>query len=87
MPPRLDGVAGVGRKPIPKDGFLDICDYLGYIYGERRWRDPEGDFLYTWDGLHGELEVYDARGHHLGTADPVTGERIKRARKGRRIRV
>lgn len=77
----------MGRKPIPRHGFLDTCDYLGYIYGERRWRDPEGDFIYTWDGLHGELEVYDARGHHLGAADPMTGERIKRARKGRRIRV
>ena len=77
----------MGRKPIPRPGFLDTCRYLGYIYGERRWRDPEGDLIYTWDNLHGEIEVYDARGHHLGAADAMTGERTKRARKGRRIRV
>lgn len=49
-------------KPIPKPGFLDSCESLGYIYGERRWRSPDGRYLYTWDALHGELEVFDKRG-------------------------
>jgi hypothetical protein len=78
-----DGVLRVGRKPIPRPGFLDTCDYLGYIYGERRWRDANGDLIHTWDSLHGELEVFDTRGHHVGAADPVSGERIKPARQGR----
>lgn len=77
----------MGRKPIPRPGFLDACEPLGYICGERRWRDPAGDLIYTWDALHDELEVFDLRGHHLGAADPVTGNWIKPARKGRRIRV
>jgi hypothetical protein len=77
----------VGRKPIPRPGFLDTCDHLGYISGERRWRDADGDLIYTWDALHGELEVYDLRGRHLGVADPVTGKRTKPALRGRRIRV
>jgi len=77
----------VGRKPIPRPGFSDTCDHLGYIYGERRWRDANGDFIYTWDALHGELEVYDSRGRHIGVANPMTGERLEPARRWRRIRV
>ena len=77
----------MGRKPVPKPGFLDKCLYLGFSHGERRWRDPNDDLLYTWDGFHGEVEVFNMRGRHLGVVDAVTGERIKPARKGRRIRV
>lgn len=77
----------MGRKPIPKPSFLDTCEYVGYVYGERRWRGTSDEFLYTWDALHGEIEVYNARGRHIGVADAVTGARIKPARKGRRIRV
>jgi hypothetical protein len=76
----------MGRVPIPKPSFLDRCEYLGYIYGERRWRGADGRIL-TWDALHGELEVFDKRGRHRGTIDPVTGEGRKFARKGRTIRV
>jgi len=47
----------VGRKPIPKSGFLDACEYLGYVYGARRWRRSGVGFLYTWDSLYGEVEV------------------------------
>ena len=32
---------------------------------------------YEWDNTHGDIEVYDARGRHLGTQDPITGEIIK----------
>lgn len=77
----------MGRKPIPKPCFLDSCAYLGYVYGERRWRDPVTDRLLTWDGLHGEIEAFDQRGLHVGVLEPLTGEFIKTARKGRRIRV
>ncbi|MSP03523.1 MAG: hypothetical protein EXR07_21160 [Acetobacteraceae bacterium] len=76
----------MGRKPIPKPGFLDSLAYLGYIQGERRWRDTDG-FLFTWDGLHGEIEAFDPRGRHRGALDAVTGAAIKPSRKGRTIRV
>lgn len=71
----------MGRVPIPKPSFLDRCEPLGYIYGERRWRDADGRIL-TWDGLHGEIEVFDKRGRHRGVIDPVTGENRKLALKG-----
>jgi hypothetical protein len=83
----MDGEPGVGRKPIPRPGFLDTCEYLGYSHGERRWRDRSAAVLYTWDDLHGEIEIFNLRGRHLGVADPMTGDRIKPARKGRRIHV
>jgi hypothetical protein len=39
------------------------------------------------DGLHGEVEVYDSRGRHLGVAEPIKGQLIKPARRGRTIDV
>lgn len=55
--------------------------------GEQRWRAVDGDRLYTWDDTHQEVEVFNKRGRHLGAADPITGELIKAARKGRTIDV
>uniref|UniRef100_Q07KR7 Colicin E3-like ribonuclease domain-containing protein n=1 Tax=Rhodopseudomonas palustris (strain BisA53) TaxID=316055 RepID=Q07KR7_RHOP5 len=74
-------------KPIPNPCFLDGLEPLGAIHGERRWRSQDGKRLYTWDGLHGEIEVFNARGRHLGALDPVTGEFIKDAVRGRTIDV
>lgn len=48
--------------------------------------DEAGRRLYTWDGLHGEFEVFTARGQHLGTVD-ATGRYTKPAVKGRKIDV
>jgi hypothetical protein len=77
----------LGPKPIPKPSFLDSCEPLGYLYGERRWRDAAGRRLLTWDALHGEVEAFDLRGRHVGVLDAMTGKPIKQARVGRRIRV
>jgi len=49
--------------------------------------DSEGKRLYTWDAKHGELEVFNRRGLHLGAVDPTTGEMTKKAEKGRWIDV
>lgn len=43
--------------------------------------------IYTWDGLHGEIEVFNNRGRHLGVLEPVNGMLIKPAQKGRKINV
>ncbi len=44
------------------------------------------DKYYTWDGLHGEIEVYNKRGFHIMVLDP-NGKKIKDAVKGRKIDV
>lgn len=73
--------------PIPRPSFLDTAIRLGYISGTQRWRSTDGKRLYTWDSLHGEIEVFNTRGHHIGVADPVSGEMIKDAVRGRKIDV
>jgi hypothetical protein len=47
------------------------------MYGERRWRDPLRNMLYTWDWLHGEIEAFSLRGEHRGALHPLTGQQIK----------
>jgi len=74
-------------KRIPKPSVLEGFEYLGVINGERRWRSDRGKRLYTWDSLHGEIEVFNARGKHLGAMDPITGEMTKPAIPGRTIDV
>jgi hypothetical protein len=81
----------LGRKvgdlpvPVPDSGFVAKLEYLGCPQGRRRYRSD--DRIYEWDSLHGELEVYNKRGRHLGVLDGVTGEEIKSAVRGRRIDV
>jgi hypothetical protein len=77
----------VRGKPVPRPSILDRFESLGALYGERRWRSHGGKRLYTWDSLHGEVEVFNARGRHLGSMDPIIGEMIKPAVPGRRIDV
>lgn len=73
--------------PIPQPSFLDQCEYLGAPNGEKRWRSIDSKLLYTWDSLHGEIEVFNKRGRHLGAANAVTGVLVKPAVNGRRIDV
>lgn len=47
----------------------------------------QGDRIYTWDSLHGEIECFNKRGYHLGVLNPETGSLIKAAVRGRRIDV
>lgn len=80
-------MTGGSQKPIPTPSYLDDCEPLGFVNGSRRWRDVTGQRLYTWDALHGEIEVFNGRGRHLGALNAVTGALIKPAKAGRRIDV
>ena len=42
---------------------------------------------YEWDHTHGDIEVYDRSGNHLGSIDPSSGVQTKPAVPGRRINV
>ena len=55
--------------------------------GRKVWRNEEGSRLYTWDSMHGEIEVFNAQGYHLGVLHAVNGELTKPAEKGRKINV
>lgn len=73
--------------PRPRPGYLDRMQKHSVSGGNQIWVSPDGSRYYTWDGLHGEIEVFNQRGRHLGALDPVTGVYIKPAVKGRKINV
>ncbi len=75
------------RLPIPTPSYLDFAEYLGFVHGAKRWRSQCGQRLYTWDAYHGEIEVFNKRGRHIGVFDALTGKMIKEAVKGRKIDV
>ena len=75
------------RIPVPKPSFLDSCESLGAFGNSKRWRSKDEKRIYTWDSLHGEIEVFDRRGNHLGVIDAVHGHLIKDAVRGRKIDV
>ena len=71
--------------PIPHPSFLDGMEYFGVRGGQKVWRSPDAQRYYTWDALHGEIEVFTKRGKHLGALHAVTGALLKPAVKGRSI--
>lgn len=75
----------MGGKPIPKPSILDKCQVVRIEGGRKVFKDLQTDRYYTWDSLHGELEVFNKSGKHLGVICPITGELIKPAVKGRKI--
>lgn len=72
-------------KPVPKSGFVERLVRLRHS-SRTRWTNPGGTRYYEWDPFHGEFEVYDAQGWHLGAVDE-DGKPVKGAKKGRRIDV
>ena len=71
--------------PKPTPCYIDGFEFYKVINGRKVYRN--GRFLYTWDEFHGEIEVFDRRGWHLGALDKITGEQIKPPRKERRLHV
>ena len=77
----------MGGKPRPVPCFLDDCELFGVRDGRKVWRLSESDYFYTWDSLHGEIEVFNVRGRHMGALHAVTGTFAKEPVKGRRLNV
>lgn len=50
-----------------------------------RTRTDGSGRYYEWDYTHGDIEVYDSRGNHLGSARPDTGALYKPPVPGRKI--
>ncbi|QKW58320.1 hypothetical protein HUT07_17535 [Stenotrophomonas sp. NA06056] len=74
------------RVPIPKPCYLDQLKRIPRRVPPR-WESPNQDRYYEWDAYHGEIEVYDRRGNHLGVIDAMTGDFQKGAVRGRKIDV
>ncbi len=73
-------------KPRPSPCILDGLEVIRIMSRRKVWRSADGTRLFTWDSLHGEVEVFTAKGNHIGAIHPVTGKFIKEAVKGRKLK-
>jgi putative cytotoxic protein len=67
--------------------ILDDSEFLGFVHGQQRWTTDQGKRVYTWDSLHGEVEVFNGRGKHLGVKHAISEDWIKEAVPGTSIDV
>ncbi|UJR11651.1 hypothetical protein I4U23_015832 [Adineta vaga] len=70
-------------KGVPVPGQSPIWTELKHYRGQIKSNDKVDKF-YEWDYTHGDIEVYNKRGEHLGTMDGNTGDMTKKAVKGRK---
>lgn len=70
----------------PKDCFLHRLEHK-VKNSQKIWTSFDRKRLYTWDYTHGDVEVFDSRGNHLGSADAISGSKTKRAVRGRKLDV
>jgi hypothetical protein len=71
--------------PPPTAGYVEQLERINRQGTRKRWRDADGRYL-EWDSQHGEFEVYNKRGWHIGTRD-CDGNFKAEAKKGRYIDV
>ena len=76
----------MGGIAKPKPSVFDGCRRVGIEAGRQVYKNEEDNIYYTWDSLHGEVEVFDKNGRHLGAACPISGVLLKPAIRGRRIK-
>lgn len=69
----------------PSPCYLDQLEKYRVIWGRQVWTNATRSRFFTWDALHGEIEVFDKRGYHLQVLHAVTGAPIKGAVRGRRL--
>lgn len=75
----------MGGVPKPTPSILDGLKVAMIESGRKVYYNATEDVYYTWDTMHGEVEVFNRRGRHIGVADPVSGLMIKPAVRGRKI--
>lgn len=69
----------------PKPCFLDNCLKYKVEGNFQIYKDKYEPRFYTWDFTHGEIEVFNKQGKHVGVIDAITGEPIKPPVRGRKI--
>lgn len=70
-----------GRRINPPPGESDIWRDFQNVGNGRKTNGLSGrnKQYYEWDYTHNDIEVYNHRGQHIGSMDPVTGEIYKPA--------
>ncbi|MBO0853176.1 MAG: hypothetical protein J2P18_05340 [Nocardia sp.] len=78
---RKQNPQGPGESPVWKD----LKPYRGKT--KTNGKNGKSREFYEWDYTHDDIEVYDSKGQHLGSMDPVSGKMYKPAVNGRKIPV
>jgi hypothetical protein len=81
----MDRIITKPPVPIPEPSYLDNFEFFRMVDGRKVWSNPDKSRFYTWDSLHGEIEVFNKRGRHLGALDALSGVLVKEETKGRRL--
>ncbi len=77
---------GGGRAPRITKAESPIWQGLSVYKGKTRSSGTGSNRqFYQWDNTHGDIEVYDSRGNHLGSMHAITGAMYKPAVPGRTI--
>ena len=77
--------APMGGIARPRPSIVDSFKKHKVEGGRQYYFDPNEQRYYSWDSLHGEFEVFDKRGYHLGSVCPITGITLKPPVRGRRF--
>ncbi|WP_321944496.1 hemagglutinin repeat-containing protein, partial [Paraburkholderia tropica] len=76
------GNGGDGRQTNPSKADSPVWQGLN---NAGKGIKTDGQLFYEWDYTHSDIEVYNKRGEHLGSMDPVTGQIYKPAVRGRTL--
>lgn len=72
--------------PASQYPFLKDKEATRYKWnGEKIYRDKKRKFYYHKDRLHGEIEVYNSRGEHIGVLTPEGDTHPKKGKVEGRI--
>ena len=87
------GMLGMGAANMcsigPGRSGSKLWDLLKPFRGKTRTNGLKGrkQRYYEWDRTHGDIEVYDSNGQHLGSMDANTGLMTKPMSPGREIKI
>lgn len=74
-------------KNITKQESVVWKSFNNYKNGIKTTGKGSGKKYYDWDHTHNDIEVYDNKGRHLGSMNPITRKMYKPAVKGRKIKL
>jgi hypothetical protein len=76
------------RKPTCTKATSDVWKGFKPYRGDIKTDGARGSKqrFFQWDATHGDIEVYDHNGDHLGSMDPSSGTMTKPPVKGRTLR-
>ncbi len=78
----------MGIKAISKLSIVKkITNKIQFMSKAKTTGEGNGKKYYDWDHTHNDIEVYDNKGRHLGSMNPITCKMYKPVAKGRKIKL